>query len=66
MMRVCCIARGEYEVRLTQYTRFLNAVAATDAYGLDNPGMGTSSPCRGLADPDGGGASLISRSKSLN
>jgi len=30
---------GKYEVTAGQYTEFLNAVAATDAYGLYNPSM---------------------------
>jgi formylglycine-generating enzyme len=32
---------GKYEVTLNQYCAFLNAVAATDTYGLYNPSMGT-------------------------
>ena len=32
---------GTYEVTNSQYTSFLNAVAATDTYGLYNSGMGT-------------------------
>ncbi len=32
---------GSFEVTAGQYTEFLNAVAATDAYGLYNPGMWT-------------------------
>ena len=31
---------GKYEVTAGQYTQFLNAVAATDTYGLYNPTMG--------------------------
>ncbi len=34
---------GRYEVTAGQYTEFLNAVAATDTYGLYNPGMWLSS-----------------------
>ena len=33
-------AIGKYEVTLNQYTAFLNAVAATDAYGLYDSSMG--------------------------
>jgi formylglycine-generating enzyme required for sulfatase activity len=33
---------GTYDVTLSQYTTFLNAVAQTDTYGLYNPGMATS------------------------
>ncbi len=32
---------GKYDVTIAQYTAFLNAVAATDTYGLYNTGMGT-------------------------
>ncbi len=32
---------GKYEVTIGQYTEFLNAVAATDTYGLYNTSMGT-------------------------
>ena len=32
---------GKYEVSLVQYTRFLNAVAASDTYSLYNPSMAT-------------------------
>ncbi len=32
---------GKYEVTMAQYTEFLNAVAATDTYGLYNTYMGT-------------------------
>lgn len=33
----CGYAIGKYEVTLTQYTAFLNAVAKTDTYNLYNP-----------------------------
>jgi formylglycine-generating enzyme required for sulfatase activity len=36
------------EVNLTQYTAFLNAVAATDLYSLYNAGMGTDSNSAGI------------------
>ena len=32
---------GKYDVTLGQYTAFLNAVAATDTYGVYNPQMAT-------------------------
>jgi len=32
---------GKYEVTVGQYTAFLNAVAATDTFGLYNPNMAT-------------------------
>ena len=39
---------GTYEVNLTQYTAFLNAVAATDTYGLYNANMGTDLAIAGI------------------
>jgi len=33
---------GEYDVTVAQYCQFLNAVAATDPYGLYNSGYGNS------------------------
>lgn len=40
---------GKYEVTLNQYTAFLNAVAATDTYGLYNPSMGADLNVRGIS-----------------
>ena len=40
---------GKYEVTAGQYTEFLNAVAATDTYGLYNPDMLTGSWACGIA-----------------
>ena len=40
---------GKYEVTLNQYTAFLNAVGATDTYGLYNPGLGSDLKVRGIA-----------------
>jgi formylglycine-generating enzyme required for sulfatase activity len=40
---------GKYEVSLAQYARFLNAVAATDTYGLYNTSMGTNDNMKGIA-----------------
>ena len=40
---------GKYEVTLTQYTAFLNAVAAADPYGLYNPSMGTDMNSAGIS-----------------
>ncbi len=40
---------GKYEVSLTQYTAFLNAVAATDTYALYNTSMGTDSKIAGIS-----------------
>ena len=39
---------GKHEVSLDQYTTFLNAVAATDTYGLYNTGMGTDLNIKGI------------------
>jgi sulfatase modifying factor 1 len=39
---------GKYEVTLAQYAAFLNAVAATDAYGLYNPSMATNLNIAGI------------------
>jgi formylglycine-generating enzyme len=40
---------GTTEVTVAQYTAFLNAVAATDTYGLYNPSMGTDPNSAGIA-----------------
>ena len=40
---------GKYEVTVGQYTAFLNAVAATDTYGLYNPSMATDLNIAGIA-----------------
>ena len=40
---------GKYEVTLNQYIAFLNAVGATDPYGLYNPGMAQEVTSRGIA-----------------
>ena len=42
-------ALGKYEVTLNQYSEFLNAVAATDTYGLYNVNMGTDLNSAGIA-----------------
>jgi hypothetical protein len=39
---------GKYEVSLAQYTRFLNAVAASDTYSLYNPSMATNLNIAGI------------------
>jgi formylglycine-generating enzyme required for sulfatase activity len=39
---------GKYDVTVGQYCQFLNAVAATDTYGLYNSGMGTNFPTVGI------------------
>ncbi len=40
---------GKYEVTLNQYSAFLNAVGATDTYGLYNPSMGTDLNIMGIS-----------------
>src|ERR1051325_3322279 len=40
---------GKYEVTVGQYTEFLNAVAATDTYGLYNTRMGTDGHTAGIS-----------------
>ena len=40
---------GKYEVTLNQYTAFLNAVGATDSYGLYNAGMSTDLNIAGIS-----------------
>jgi sulfatase modifying factor 1 len=40
---------GKYDVTVGQYTAFLNAVAATDTYGLYNPNMATDLNIAGIA-----------------
>lgn len=40
---------GKYEVTLNQYTEFLNAVAATDTYGLYHANMGTDLNIAGIS-----------------
>jgi formylglycine-generating enzyme len=40
---------GKYEVTISQYTAFLNAVAATDTYGLYNTLMATDTSIAGIA-----------------
>jgi len=40
---------GTYDVTLTQYTAFLNAVAATDTYGLYNVALSLVSSVKGIS-----------------
>src|SRR5258705_11670033 len=40
---------GKYEVTVGQYTKFLNAVASTDRYGLYNPSMASNLNIAGIA-----------------
>ena len=42
-------AIGKYEISIHQYTAFLNAVAATDTYGLYNTSMGTDLMIAGIS-----------------
>jgi formylglycine-generating enzyme required for sulfatase activity len=41
-------AIGKYEVTLTQYTAFLNAIAATDTYGVYSPALATDLNVKGI------------------
>ena len=47
---------GKYEVTLAQYVTFLNAVAATDTYGLYNAAMTTNLTAAGVARSGTSGA----------
>lgn len=49
-------AIGKYEVTLTQYTEFLNAVAATDTYSLYNTSMGTDLNIAGISQTGSSGS----------
>jgi formylglycine-generating enzyme len=49
-------AIGKYEVSLLQYTAFLNAVAATDAYNLYNASMATSLNTAGISQSGSSGS----------
>jgi len=47
---------GKYEVTLDQYVEFLNAVAATDTYGLYNASMSTDLRVAGISRSGGSGS----------
>jgi sulfatase modifying factor 1 len=47
---------GKYEVSLSQYAAFLNAVATTDTYGLYNPTLGTDLNVAGISRSGAPGA----------
>jgi sulfatase modifying factor 1 len=47
---------GKYEVTVGQYTAFLNAVAATDTFGLYNPNMATRLAIAGIAQSGSSGS----------
>jgi formylglycine-generating enzyme len=42
-------AIGTFDVTINQYTSFLNAVAATDQYGLYDPNLATETPIAGIS-----------------
>ena len=48
---------GKYEVTLNQYTAFLNAVGATESYGLYNTSMGVPTPANPTSGIDRSGVS---------
>ena len=47
---------GKYDVTVSQYAAFLNAVAATDTYSLYNPSMATDLNIAGIARSGGSGS----------
>lgn len=47
---------GKYDVTISQYVTFLNAVAQTDTYGLYNTAMGTDTLVAGISRTGGNGA----------
>ena len=47
---------GKYDVTIGQYVQFLNAVAATDTYGLYNSGMATGYPTVGIVQSGSAGS----------
>lgn len=47
---------GRYEVTIGEYAAFLNAVAATDRYGLYKPGMGGAANIAGIVQSGASGA----------
>ena len=47
---------GTYDVTNTQYTAFLNAVAATDTYGLYNPSMASDLNSAGITQSGSSGS----------
>ena len=59
---------SKYEITIQQYATFLNAVAASDPYGLYNPSMGTDLAIAGIARSGSSGSysySVINPSGSL-
>ena len=48
---------GKYDVTVGQYVQFLNAVAATDTYGLYNPGMALGSSFQPIGSQSGSSGS---------
>ena len=59
---------GTYDVTVSQYTAFLNAVAAADPYNLYAPGMGTDAKIAGIARSGSSGSykySVIGNSGNL-
>jgi len=57
---------GKYDVTIGQYTTFLNAVAATDTYGLYNSSMGTDGNIKGISRAGGSGSYTYSVIGSAN
>ena len=59
-------AIDKYDVTVGQYTAFLNAVAATDAYGLYNPSMATDLNIAGISQSGVSGSYMYSVIGSAN
>jgi len=57
---------GKYDVTIGQYATFLNAVAATDTYGLYNSSMGTDLNSAGISRTGGSGSYTYSVIGSAN
>ena len=57
---------GTYDVTVGQYTAFLNAVAATDTYGLYNPSMATDQNIAGISQSGSSGSYTYSVIGSAN
>ena len=59
-------AIGKYDVTVGQYTSFLNAVGATDTYGLYNTGMATDLNVAGISQSGSSGSYTYSVIGSAN
>ena len=57
---------GKYDVTAGQYTAFLNAVAATDTYGLYNTNMATGFASCGISQLGSSGSYAYATTKNAN